>query len=127
MATSTSHAALAQHFPNAKYLSTLNANQLSAVTDITSTALVVLAGPGSGKTKTLSCRVAYLLESVPPERVMVVTFTNKAAKEMEERVHGVVAVEKAKKINMGRFRYLLLFTFPRVRWVGLELKNCHIE
>lgn len=68
------------------YAHELNEQQFAAVTAVPSPALVI-AGAGSGKTRTLTYRVAYLLEQgVPPDRVLLLTFTNKAAREMMRRV-----------------------------------------
>lgn len=68
------------------YARELNPQQLAAVTAPPGPSLVI-AGAGSGKTRTLIYRVAYLLEQgIPPERILLLTFTNKAAKEMMRRV-----------------------------------------
>ena len=65
--------------------------------------ILIIAGAGSGKTRTLTYRIAYLLEhGVSPYSIMALTFTNKAAKEMQERITQLVGI-KAKSILMGTF------------------------
>src|SRR5687768_6851597 len=72
------------------YARELNEQQHAAVTALPKPALVI-AGAGSGKTRTLTYRVAYLLEQgIPPERILLLTFTNKAAREMMRRVHDIL-------------------------------------
>lgn len=69
--------------------------------------VLVLAGPGSGKTKTLTHRIAYIIEQrlVHPENILALTFTNKAAKEMRQRVAVLLArfVSATEKLTMGTF------------------------
>src|SRR6266699_4161441 len=75
------------------YARELNEQQLAAVTAPPGPALVI-AGAGSGKTRTLTYRVAYLLEQgIPPERILLLTFTNKAAREMMRRVADLLGQE----------------------------------
>ncbi|MCW5554755.1 MAG: ATP-dependent helicase [Verrucomicrobiae bacterium] len=77
------------------YARELNEQQLQAVTAPPGPALVI-AGAGSGKTRTLTYRVAYLLEQgIPPERILLLTFTNKAAGEMMRRVADLLGHELA--------------------------------
>src|SRR5918993_2779402 len=77
------------------YARELNEQQHAAVTALPGPALVI-AGAGSGKTRTLTYRVAYLLEQgIPPDRILLLTFTNKAAREMMRRVADLLGNELA--------------------------------
>src|ERR1700741_4434781 len=76
-----------------RLLANLNAEQLAAVTLPPRPALI-LAGAGSGKTRVLTTRIAWLLHTgqVSPGGIMAVTFTNKASKEMQARLSGVLPI-----------------------------------
>ena len=85
-------------------LDKLNKQQLNAVTAGNGPVLVV-AGPGSGKTRVLTQRIAYLIavEGVRPWQILAVTFTNKAAKEMQARVKALLPDQATEGIMLGTF------------------------
>lgn len=82
----------------------LNDEQIKAVEHINGP-LLILAGAGSGKTRVLTERIANLIsnKSVPPYNILAVTFTNKAAKEMKERVSGKIGENLVKSLWIGTF------------------------
>jgi len=85
------------------YLDELNASQREAVEQIDGP-LMVIAGAGSGKTRVLTFRIAYMIENgIDPFNVLALTFTNKAAREMTERIGKIVGPSEAKNITMGTF------------------------
>ena len=85
------------------YLNSLNEPQRQAVTYSDGPSLVI-AGAGSGKTRVLTYKIAYLLQSgLKPQSILALTFTKKAATEMKDRIAKVVGTEAASKLWMGTF------------------------
>ena len=86
-----------------EYLNELNPEQKEAVLHIDGP-MMVIAGAGSGKTRVLTYRIAHLIRSgIDPFNILSLTFTNKAAREMKERIATVVGENEARNIWMGTF------------------------
>jgi superfamily I DNA/RNA helicase len=84
----------------------LNPEQQKAVLSIEGP-LLILAGAGTGKTRVITARTAYLIdEKVPPSSILAVTFTNKAADEMRERLRSMTDPMDAKQVTMCTFHAL---------------------
>jgi len=85
------------------YLEQLNDAQLAPVLHKDG-AMIVIAGAGSGKTRVLTYRIAYLMsQGVDPFNILALTFTNKAAREMKSRIARIVGTSEAKNLWMGTF------------------------
>lgn len=90
------------------YLTSLNEQQLAAVMYTEGPSLVI-AGAGSGKTRVLTYKIVHLLQlGFEPWRIMALTFTNKAAREMKERISSVVGERIASRLWMGTFHSVFL-------------------
>jgi DNA helicase-2/ATP-dependent DNA helicase PcrA len=93
-----------EHETKISFLSDLNPKQQEAVITIEQP-LIVLAGPGTGKTRTLTHRIAYLIaeKQISPQNILAITFTNKAAREMAYRLEKLLGTKTADQITMKTF------------------------
>lgn len=99
-----------------EYLSTLNPAQRNAV-EHTEGPVMIIAGAGSGKTRVLTYRIAHLIKKgVAPHQILALTFTNKAAREMKERIKTIISCSDAANIWMGTFHSV----FARILRVEAE-------
>ena len=103
------------------YEKELNPSQLAAVEYCDGPSLVI-AGAGSGKTRVLTYKIAYLLEqSYEPWSILALTFTNKAAKEMKERIAQQVGETKARMLWMNTFHSIFAKILRReAAYIGYE-------
>lgn len=100
----------------------LNEKQIEVVKRIAGPLLVV-AGPGSGKTLAIVRRIAYLIQqAAPPESILAVTFTNRAAREMRERLHGFLGTASS-KVFVGTLHLLGLTIIRENTSVGFVVYN----
>ncbi len=103
-------------------LANLNPRQREAVQHVRGP-LLILAGPGSGKTRVIVHRIAYLLqvESVHPSEILAVTFTNKAAREMKERLDGLVGGRVSAALAVGTFHSIC------ARWLRRDAHHIGLD
>ena len=109
------------------YISELNDRQKEAVLHIDGPIMIV-AGAGSGKTKVLTTRIAHLLANgVDAFNILALTFTNKAAKEMKERVEKILGDNNARNLYIGTFHSV----FARIlrgeaQRLGYQIGRAHV-
>jgi DNA helicase-2/ATP-dependent DNA helicase PcrA len=97
--------------PENPILKDLNKEQKEAVLTVNGP-LLIIAGAGSGKTKALTHRVSYLMESgVRPNNIVALTFTNRAAEEMRERIYKLLNLKIPKSKNLERNHLPFMGTF----------------
>ncbi|MBN1993757.1 MAG: UvrD-helicase domain-containing protein [Anaerolineae bacterium] len=99
------------------FLAELNEAQQEAVTTVEGP-ILALAGPGSGKTRALTHRIAYLIRAghVAPWQIVAVTFTNKAAREMRSRLEEMLSAPQVSRLSVGTFHALC------ARWLRQEVE-----
>ncbi len=108
-------------------LSSLNPQQREAVQTIKGPVLI-LAGAGTGKTRVITCRIAYMIErGIPAEHILGVTFTNKAAREMQERVRKLVPRRKDSREEQDGARHKSGPTICTFHSLCVRILRQHIE
>ena len=113
--------------PKTRYLQGLNPKQREAAR-ATEGPVLVLAGAGSGKTQVITRRIAHIVANglATPDEILAVTFTNKAAAEMRERVGGLIGTSEAKKVMLSTFHsYCLKILRTHCERIGIR-KNFSI-
>ena len=117
----TPHSNSERLMPHFAWLEMLNPEQRRAV-ETTEGPLLVLSGAGTGKTKVLTTRLAYILSRhlAAPWECLVVTFTNRAAREMKERVFGMIG-DVASSVWLGTFHSICV----KILRVHAELVGLH--
>ena len=97
------------------FLKDLNTQQRNAVSH-TDGPLLIIAGAGSGKTRVLTYRIAYLIEQgkADPSEILALTFTNKAAREMKDRIRHLIG-DEARRLWMGTFHSIFSKIYNKLK------------